>query len=242
MSESELKLQEELAAVKREYEDFVYIVSHDIKTPMRAIANIATWIEDDLGPDTPVEVLNNFGLLKNRVGRLEKMLNALLELSRVNRTEMESYEINIPKMVQDSITSIPNKTDVNFHLCFNLVNENCVTLGKKLNKVIFNLLDNAVRFHDKVVKNVWIEISENDSAYEIAVRDDGPGVDEQVREKIFSIFYTVNSKDVVDTTGAGLTIGSKIVEMVGGTILYLPAEDTGSIFKFSWPKIINLKN
>ena len=100
MTESAQKCQEELSALKKEYEDFVYIVSHDIKTPMRAISNIATWIEDDLGPDINIDILNNFSLLKNRVARLENMLNALLELSRINRTEMEEYEVNIPKLVK----------------------------------------------------------------------------------------------------------------------------------------------
>ena len=242
MTESAQKCQEELSALKKEYEDFVYIVSHDIKTPMRAIANIATWIEDDLGPDINIDILNNFSLLKNRVARLENMLNALLELSRINRTEMEEYEVNIPKLVKECMATLDNKTNVKFHENYNLYNENCITLGKKLNKVIFNLLDNAVRFHDKQIKNVFIDISENEIDYEIKISDDGPGIAEEVRQKIFSIFYTVNSKDVLDSTGAGLTISSKIVAVVGGAIQYTPAVNNGSIFQINWPKIISVKN
>lgn len=242
MAQSEQKCNEELSALKKEYEDFVYIVSHDIKTPMRAIANIATWIEDDLGPDINIDILNNFSLLKNRVGRLENMLNALLELSRINRTEMEEYEVNIPKLVKECMATLDNKTNVKFHENYNLYNENCITLGKKLNKVIFNLLDNAVRFHDKQIKNVFIDISENETEYQIKISDDGPGIAEGVRQKIFSIFYTVNSKDVLDSTGAGLTISSKIVAMVGGAIQYTSAVNNGSIFQINWPKIISVKN
>ena len=242
MTESAQKCQEELSALKKEYADFVYIVSHDIKTPMRAISNIATWIEDDLGPDINIDILNNFSLLKNRVARLENMLNALLELSRINRTEMEEYEVNIPKLVKECMATLDNKTNVKFHENYNLYNENCVTLGKKLNKVIFNLLDNAVRFHDKQIKNVFIDISENETDYEIKISDDGPGIAEEVRQKIFSIFYTVNSKDVLDSTGAGLTISSKIVAVVGGAIQYTPAVNNGSIFQINWPKIISVKN
>jgi hypothetical protein len=62
---------------------------------MRAIVNIATWIEDDLGPNVDQDILDNFSLLKNRVGRLENMMNALLELSHV-RTKMELFEVSIP--------------------------------------------------------------------------------------------------------------------------------------------------
>ena len=236
MTESEKKCQEELVALKNEFEEFVYLVSHDIKTPMRAISNITTWIEDDLGTNVDKDILDNFRLLKNRVERLEKMMNALLELSRVNRSEMELYEVNIPKLVNDCVEMLENKSNVEFHFTYNLNNENSIVLGKKLQKVLFSLLDNAVRFHDKEKKNVFVEISENETDYEIKVSDDGPGIPEGVKDKIFSIFYTVNSKDIVDSTGAGLTISSKIIKMVGGVLEYAPAINNGSLFKFNWPK------
>lgn len=242
MAELEKNCQEELSALKKEYEDFVYIVSHDVKTPMRAISNITTWIEDDLGTNVDIDVLNNLTLLKNRVGRLENMFNALLELSRVNRTDMEQYEVNIPKMVEECIASLDIGATVKFHINYNVSDQNCITLGKKLNKVIYNLLENAVRFHDKEIKNIFVAVTENEIDYDIKIRDDGPGIPEEVLEKIFSIFYTVNSKDVFDTTGAGLAISRKIVEMVGGTINYEPGLHNGSVFQINWPKTISLKN
>jgi K+-sensing histidine kinase KdpD len=73
-------------------------------------------------------------------------------------------------------------------------------LWEKLEKVIYSLLDNAVQFHERK-KNVFIEIVENETDYEIVIGDDGPGIPEEVKDKIFSVFYTVNSKDVVDSTG-----------------------------------------
>lgn len=236
MTESEKKCQEELIALKKEFEEFVYIVSHDIKTPMRAISNITTWIEDDLGGNADKAILDNFRLLKIRVERLENMMNALLELSRVSRSEMELYEVNIPKLVNDCIEMLANKSNAEFHFTYHLKKENSVTLGKKLHKVLFSLLDNAVRFHDKEKKNVFVEVNENETDYEIKITDDGPGIPEGVKDKIFSIFYTVNSKDVVDSTGAGLAISSKIIKMVGGAFQYTPAVNNGSIFTFNWPK------
>jgi signal transduction histidine kinase len=236
MTESEKKCQEELIALKNEFEEFVYVVSHDIKTPMRAISNITTWIEEDLGSNADKDILDNFRLLKNRVERLEKMMNALLELSRVHRSEMELYEVNIPKLVTDCIEMVDNKSDVEFHLSYNLVNESGIVLGKKLQKVLYNLMDNAVRFHDKEKKNVFVDVCEEERQYVIKVSDDGPGIPEEVKDKIFSIFYTVNSKDIVDSTGAGLSISDKIIKMVGGTLVYAPGKNNGSVFKFNWPK------
>ena len=236
MTASEKKCQQELMALKNEFEEFVYIVSHDIKTPMRAISNITTWIEDDLGSTADKDILDNFKLLKNRVVRLENMMNALLEFSRVDKSEMELYEINIPKLVSDCIEMLEDKSNVQFHFAYHLNSETAVTLGKKLQKVLFSLLDNAVRFHDKEKKNVFVEVNENETDYEIKITDDGPGIPEGVRDKIFSIFYTVNSKDIVDSTGAGLAISSKIIKMVGGAFQYAPAANYGSVFSFNWPK------
>lgn len=240
MNESGNNCQQELIALKKEYDEFVYIVSHDIKTPMRAIINIATWIEDDLGSNVDQDILDNFGLLKNRVVRLENMMNALLEVSRVNRTKMELYEVSIPKLVNDCVEMLDDKANVEFQMAYHLKDEKCITLGKKLEKVIFSLLDNAIRFHDKEKKKVTIEVTESDTEYEVSISDDGPGIPEEVKDRIFSIFYTVNSKDVVDTTGAGLAICNKIIKMVGGTLQYVPAVNNGSIFKFNWPKTISI--
>lgn len=242
MIEPDKRCQEELTALKKEFEDFVYIVSHDLKTPMRAIVNITTWIEDDLGPNVNKDILDNFNLLKNRVGRLENMMNALLELSRVNRTKMELFEVSIPKLVNDCIEMLGDTTDVEFHLTYNLLDKKCITLGKKLEKVIYSLLHNAIQFHDKVQKNIFVEVIENETDYEFVISDDGPGIPEEVKDKIFSIFYTANSKDVVDSTGAGLAICDKIIKMVGGKIQYAPGLNCGSIFKFNWPKTITVNN
>lgn len=100
MEELENKHYQELIALKKEFEEFVYIVSHDLKSPMRAITNITTWIEEDFDKDTDKGILDNMNLLKNRVSRLENMMNALLELSRINNFNNDIYELNIPKMIE----------------------------------------------------------------------------------------------------------------------------------------------
>lgn len=242
MENAEKNYQEELVALKKEFEEFIYIVSHDIKAPMRAISNITSWIEQDLGNAANDDVLTNLSLLKNRVSRLENMMNALLELSRVDRTDLEFYEINIPKMIRNCIDLFDQKSNMYIHFKVDVISENCVTLGVKLQKVILSVLDNAIRFCQGKNTEVFISVVENDSDYEIKIIDNGPGIPEQAIPKIFSIFYTVNSKDILNTTGAGLAISYKIMKLVGGKIQYSPGEDNGSIFTINWPKTITLKN
>jgi signal transduction histidine kinase len=242
MTEGLKNCQNELTLLKKEYEDFVYIVSHDVKTPLRAIMNLTTWIEEDLGVDVDKGILENFDLLKNRVGRLENMINALVELSQIDRTKMDLSELSIPKLVNDCIEMVGDRTNIEFHITCKVSDYKCTTLVKKLEKVIYSLLRNAIQFHDKEKKNIFIEIFENENDYEIVIRDDGPGIPDMVKEKIFLMFYTVNSKDVFESTGAGLAICSKIIKMVGGTIEYAPVLNCGSIFKFNWPKTIRINN
>jgi len=235
--ESEKNHLEELNALKKEYEEFVYIVSHDLKSPMRAINNITTWIEEDLKSTEDKGILENFGLLKNRVVRLENMMNSLLELSRVSRFEMELYDVNIPNLIADCVEMAVGNSGAVFHMDITLSSETINTLGKKLQKVLLSLFDNAIRFHDKEKKDIFVAVKETADQYLFSVRDNGPGIPDDVKEKIFGIFYTVNSKDRVDTTGAGLAISAKIINMVGGTMRCITAEDGGSIFEFTWPKV-----
>lgn len=242
MMEYEKKYQEEFLALKKEFEEFVYIVSHDLKSPMRAISNITSWIEEDLGNTANQEVKINLGLLKNRVNRLENMMNALLEFSRVDKMELEFYQVNISKMISNCIALYQKDKKVSINLKVTVINENWTTLGTKLQKVIISLLDNAVRFHDKENGEVFITVLENANDYEIQISDNGPGIPEAVVSKIFSIFYTVNAKDLVDTTGAGLAISCKIVKVVGGKLKYTSGLNNGSVFTLNWPKSITLKN
>jgi signal transduction histidine kinase len=233
--------EERYHVLKKEYDDFVYIVSHDIKGTLRAISNITEWIEDDLGEISNPDVFDNFKLLKSRVSRLENMMNGLTEISRISRMEMDVFEINISKLVDNCVALAGYDNKINFGISIKVSNENCITSGKKLEKVLNSLLDNAVRFHDNQEGNVWLELTENELHYEFRIIDNGPGIPNEVSEKIFNVFYTVNSKDVKETTGVGLTISNKTIKRVGGILNYTPNEERGSIFSFNWPKINNYK-
>lgn len=242
MKDSELKCQSELGELKKEFDDFIYIVSHDIKSPMRAISNLTTWIEEDFDKGLNQDMLSNLVLLRNRVNRLENMMNSLLDLSRIDRMELEFYEIDIIKMIENTIQLLDINSNVEFRITPNIENRTCFTLGTKLKKVILSVIDNAIQFTDKKETKVAISIIENKSDYIIEIADNGPGIPNELVERIFTIFYTVNSKDIVNSTGAGLALSKKILKLVGGSIQYSPGLETGSIFTINWPKKITLNN
>ena len=114
-----IECQDKLKQAKRDFDEFVYLVSHDLKAPIRAITNLAGWIEEDLGNEIPADVKHNMQLLRDRSHRLEKMLEAILLLSRIPRTDLEIKAIAISDFIQnisaafeDENIKIKNESDL----------------------------------------------------------------------------------------------------------------------------------
>lgn len=144
---SQKKHSQEYEALKKENEDFIYIVSHDLKSPMRAISNITTWIEEDLEEENTASIPENFKLLKNRVGRLENMMNALLELSRVNKLEEEYTTVNLKQFIDEVANVAVGKSTANVVINYELSQYAIAIAVNKIQKVLTELIENALRFN-----------------------------------------------------------------------------------------------
>lgn len=234
--ENERKLKESLIAVEKankELDQFAYIVSHDLKAPLRAINNLSEWIIEDLG-EVPEEVENHIRLMRGRVNRMENLINGILEYSRVGRQKIEKSSVSVRDLVKDVIDNLAVTDRIAFH-----VEQGLPVLETEqitLQQVFSNLISNAVKYHDKPKGNVEIRCFENDNMVEFMVKDDGPGIPEEYHEKIFGIFQTIEARDTVESTGIGLSIVKKIIEEKGGKIWIESKEGKGTTFHFTWPK------
>ncbi|AMM52024.1 hypothetical protein TH61_13690 [Rufibacter sp. DG15C] len=227
--------QEQLALLKQEYEEFAYIVSHDLKAPLRAICNLSGWISEDLGENIDPDIAHNIKLLQNRAERMERMINAVLSFSRVNRQELDIGEVDVKELVLE-VAALFQKSH-GLHLTVEPL-PTFTTYAKKLETVFAKLLENAVTFNESGKPEVHISAAEQESFYTFTVTDNGIGISEDAKEKVFKLFYTVQPKDEEEHLGAGLTIVKKIVQFVGGTIQVQPTMDQGATFQFTWPKHI----
>lgn len=198
---SQKKHSQEYEALKKEYEEFIYIVSHDLKSPMRAISNITTWIEEDLEEENTASIPENFKLLKNRVGRLENMMNALLELSRVNKLEEECTTVNLKEFIDEVVNVGVGKSTANVVINYELSQYTIAIAVNKIQKVLTELIENAIRFNTNEKKNIFVTIQETEHHYEITVADNGPGILKEIEDKIFNIFIRLVQKIILKLLG-----------------------------------------
>ena len=221
----------------QELDQFAYVTSHDLKAPLRAIANLATWIEEDIGADLPAENREQFELLKSRVQRMEGLINGLLEYSRIGRTHQSYERIDLSELLAEIIDSISplGKFTVEVAPDMPVLEATKVPLVQ----IFSNLITNAIKHHDRPDGSVQIGVRELDRAYEFSVADDGPGIDPAYHEKIFTIFQTLRARDQLESTGIGLSLVKKIVTTEGGSVMVESEPGEGAIFRFTWPKSPN---
>jgi PAS domain S-box-containing protein len=234
---SEKKLQQyavDLEKINKELDQFAYVVSHDLKAPLRAIANLTQWIEEDMGPNLTQDIRNNMDLLRDRVSRMQALINGVLNYSRVNRTNITVEEVKVSTLLDElvSILGVPETHPVALETPMPVL----ITNRTRIEQVFSNLISNAIKYHDKPGGRIRVYYEETEAFHQFSVVDDGPGIDPAYHEKIFVIFQTLQASDKIESTGVGLAIVKKIVEDQGGQIWVQSELGQGSAFIFTLPK------
>lgn len=218
-----------------ELDKFAYVVSHDLKAPVRAIGNLTGWIEEDMGDRLPADLLEHFNTIKGRVVRMEGLINGILDYTKASKTsgELQPFEVN--ELVRDSIDLIGPPANAVINVRDNLPNMRAERV--KLQQVFLNLIQNAIKYNDKEDIQVEIRCEDQGNDWKFFVKDNGPGIEPRYHEKIFVIFQTLNARDEVESRGVGLAIVKKIVEEEGGKIWVESEKGKGATFCFNWPKV-----
>jgi PAS domain S-box-containing protein len=217
----------------RELDQFAYVVSHDLKAPLRAISNLSTWLQEDLEGNLTDDSRKNFELLRGRVSRLEALINGVLEYSKIGRTEITSELIDTPELITDIIDLLP----VPQHIRFEISSDLPKVYGARilLNHVFSNLISNAIKYNNKAEGLIRIYAFEKEQHHEFVVEDNGPGIEKEFQEKIFQIFQTLQARDKFESTGVGLAIVKRIIDEQDGRIWVESEPGKGSKFIFTWP-------
>jgi PAS domain S-box-containing protein len=235
LNNSLMLAQQKLQERNVELDRFVSIAAHDLKAPLRAISNLSEWIEEDLKAQNPEEN-SQLQLLRQRVKRMDTLIDGLLRYSRTGREELAIETVDVAKVLVETIDSLSPPSGFEIKI----VNSMPILDTKKLllTQVFANLINNAIKHHNRVDGRIEITAEDLGDRDLFAIADDGPGIPQgESRARIFEIFQTLNSPaDSTENTGIGLALVKKIVEGEGGDI-WLDRECTqGCRFCFTWLK------
>jgi light-regulated signal transduction histidine kinase (bacteriophytochrome) len=221
--------------MSQEMKEFAYLVSHDLKAPLRAIKTLVDWISTDYSDKLDAEGREQLTLLVGRVDRMHRLLDGVLEYSRVGRIREPLAPVNLNEVVPELIEVMnpPGAILVTVESELPVIEAE----PSRIRQVFEHLIGNAIRFMDKPQGFVRVRCAEEGGSWLFGVSDNGCGIREEHFERIFKIFQTLASKDQSESTGMGLTLVKKIVELHGGRVWVESQVGEGSTFWFTWPKV-----
>ncbi len=231
------RLMDDLAWANKELTDFAYIVSHELKAPLRGIGTLADWLVEDYSEKLDQEGKEHLRLLQQRVVRLHNLIEGVLTYSRIGRKKQNISTFN----VKEAIEEVQDILDVSEEVCTISIKGEIPTIEndrQRIMQVFQNLISNAVKYRDKEQVLIEIECVDKGKKYEFCVKDNGPGIHARYHQKIFQIFQTLQGAENYESTGVGLTIVKKILESQKGEIWMESELGKGTSFFFSIHKNI----
>jgi len=222
----------ELARSNAELDEFARVVSHDLKAPLRGISSLAAWIVEDCKDLLRFESREHLALLGERAKRMSRLIDGVLSYSRVGRTRSAFARVDSRAIVEEIVDSLGPPRGVSVRI------EGSIPVVRydrtQLTQVLQNLIQNGIQHLGRQSGEIVVSCQEGDEEIEFSVRDDGVGIAESHFHRIFQMFYVVDP--AAETTGVGLAIVRKIVEMHGGSVSVVSSLGRGATFRFSIPK------
>ncbi len=212
-----------------ELQEYAHIVSHDLKSPLRSIDALVSWIKEDNKDNLDDTTIRNFELIETTLEKMERLISDILILSSIDNDIENISEVDLNKIIADlnHLLFVPSNISIE------ILNNLPIIKGDKtkLQQLFQNLICNAIKFNDKEKGIIEINVKEIDSHYEFSVKDNGMGIDKKYHDNIFNIFHSLNNSK--ESTGIGLSIVKKVVDLYKGEIWLESAPNKGTTFYFT---------
>lgn len=226
--------EQKLRRANESLEEFVYVASHDLRAPLRGIADLLEWIQEDLIETPNPNISQNIDRAKIRVSRLERLIGDLLSYARAGTADKDSVLFRVRDMIDTVLELQPLRAG--FEIRLEVDDLEMYTGKTALETVLRNLIANAVKHHDLEMGEIKVAAHTKGEFIEFSVSDDGPGISSQVQDRVFKLFQTASKNNQQQNSGVGLAISKRTVEAYGGWIVVESTDGCrGTTFRFFWP-------
>ncbi len=217
-----------------ELQNFAYILSHDLKTPIRGVLTLAEFMQEDIENNQMEEVNSHIEDIKRRVIRMNSLIEGILDFSKIGMLKSKKEKIDLNELVHEIFEDAITKENIVCTIKTKLPTIHNVRV--LFVQLFYNLISNAVKHNDKEEGSITIDYNASKDFHEFSVADNGPGIAKNYHDKIFKLFQTLNEDDEIDSTGVGLSIVKKIITVLNGTITLESKINTGTTFYIKIPR------
>ena len=227
------KILKELEKSNDHLHEYAHIVSHDLKSPLRSINALTSWIKADNEGKFDEITLQNFELLDTTLETMEKLISNVLEYSSAGATTEEQEEVDL----NDTLCNLKKILFIPDNISVTVLNKLPIIKGDKtkFQQLFQNFISNAIKFSDKEIGVIEIDYKDNNTFHQFSISDNGIGIEKKYHDKIFNVFTSLNKRE--DSTGIGLSIVKKLIDLYEGDIWLESEPNIGTTFYFTLKKI-----
>ena len=229
--------QKEQLLLKLKYQneqlkDYAHLVSHDLKSSLRNLSALLAWVKEDCIEKIGEESVGNLNLMEAKIEKMDQFLEDIINYSEIGATSLKITTVDLNKKVAEIINSITVPKNITI-----IIKNNLPVIkadARRMLQIFQNLISNAVNFNDKENGLVEIGVEETKEFYTFSVKDNGQGIPKEYQKKIFNTFTTLGYQE--KSTGMGLSIVKRVLDLYGGDIWLESEVSKGSTFYFTIPK------
>ncbi len=226
------QLLQKLKYQNEQLNDYAHLVSHDLKSSLRSLSALLSWVKEDCIEKIGEESVGNLNLMEAKIEKMDQFLEDIINYSEIGATSLKITTIDLNKKVSKIIDSLHIPQNIKVVVKGNLPVLNAD--ARRLRQVFQNLISNAVNFNDKENGLIEIGVEEAEDLFTFSIKDNGQGIPQEYHEKIFNTFTTLGYQE--KSTGMGLSIAKRVLDLYGGEIWVESEVSKGSIFYFTIPK------
>ncbi len=222
-------LVKSLAQSNKELEDYASVVSHDLKSPLRSIHSLISWIKEDNDKQLNEQTLQYLSLIEGKVEKMDHLIEGILTYAKIDKVDVVSERVSIYEVIENII----NVIHIPSHITVSIIGELPIINADKfrMHQLFQNIIGNAVNYIDKPIGKIEVSCQEDGATFIFSIKDNGPGIAKENQEKIFKTFQSLGKSD--KSTGLGLSIVKKIIETYKGKIWLESEINQGTTFFIS---------